>query len=128
MPPAICSGVTEPYRSCRLCRLPGQGAGDENFMVHMRSKWVGYRFGSVAVTFFFRIFNGFFHQPVPESPTSGLSRASGKPTAFAALEGFFKKPGQSSTFQAPDHLWPQRDPFPDGRMISRFVSSKIEPL
>ena len=60
---------------CVAC--PGQGAGDENFMVHMRSKWVGYCFGSVAVVSFscgFSMVSSISQSR--KSPTSGLSRAS----------------------------------------------------
>ena len=72
--------------------------------------------------FFFQIFNGFFHQPVPEKSYQRFIQGfSGKNQiiAFAAQEGFFKEPSQSSAFQVLlNHLQAaKRDPLPvDGRM------------
>ena len=60
---------------CVAC--PGQGAGDENFMVHMRSKWVGYCFGSVAaVSFSCEVSMVSSISQSRKRPTRGLSRAS----------------------------------------------------
>ena len=72
--------------------------------------------------FFFGIFNGFFHQPVPEKAYQRFIQGfSGKNQiiAFEAQEGFFKEPSQSTAFQMfLNHLQAaERDPLPvDGRM------------